>query len=407
MSKVDSSKSDQSWKENATAATLAIRSGHHRTPEREHSEPIFTTSSFVSESAEHAAELFSERITGNIYSRFTNPTVEAFETRLGILENADYCVATASGMAAITGLILSQLKPGDHVIAAREMFGSTITVFNKIFRRFDIDTTLVSLVDPDAWQAAVTASTRLMFLETPSNPLGQVADIAKIAQIARSCGALLVVDNCFCTPVLQQPLALGADVVIHTATKYLDGQGRCVGGAMVTNSEQIHQDFYGMMRATGPSMSPFNAWVFLKGLETLELRMQRHCDNALEVARWLQERDAVSRVFYPGLEDHPGHDLARQQQSHFGGVVAFELKGGREQAWKVINGTRMLSITANLGDTKTTITHPASTTHARITQAERDQSGITENLIRVAIGLESAADIIADLARGMAVLGQN
>jgi len=401
VSKV-STEQEAAWYPQARGDTLAIRSGHLRTPEREHNEPIFATSSFIFDSAEHAAELFSERTIGNTYSRFTNPTVNAFETRLGVLEGAEFCVGTASGMAAITGLILCQLKPGDHIIASREMFGSTISVFTKIFSRFDIDVDLVPVESPDAWQAAIRPSTRLLFLETPSNPLGQVADIRKIAAIAHDNGAILVVDNCFCTPVLQQPLKLGADVVIHTATKYLDGQGRCVGGAMATNDEQIHSDFYGMMRTTGPSMSPFNAWVFLKGLETLGLRMERHCANALAIARWLQDQDRVEEVFYPGLESHDGHALANSQQSGFGGVVSFKLDGGRAEVWKLINHTSMLSITANLGDTKTTITHPASTTHCRISQEERDQSGITENLVRIAVGLENHADITADLERGLA-----
>lgn len=401
MSKV-SAEQEAAWYPLARGDTLAIRSGHHRTHEREHNEPIFATSSFVFDSAEHAAELFSERTIGNTYSRFTNPTVNAFETRLGVLEGAEYCVGTASGMAAITGLVLCQLKPGDHIIASREMFGSTISVFTRIFSRFDIDVDLVPVENPDAWQSAVRPSTRLLFLETPSNPLGQVADIRKIAAIAHDNDAILVVDNCFCTPVLQQPLKLGADIVIHTATKYLDGQGRCVGGAMATNDEQIHADFYGMMRTTGPSMSPFNAWVFLKGLETLGLRMERHCDNALAIARWLQDQPRVEEVFYPGLESHDGHSLAKAQQSGFGGVVSFKLDGGREEVWKLINNTSMLSITANLGDTKTTITHPASTTHCRISQAERDQSGITENLVRIAVGLENHEDITADLERGLA-----
>lgn len=401
MSIVNRRQGQQPWQDEAGIDTLAIRTGHQRTAEREHSEPIFATSSFVFESAEQAADMFNERILGNIYSRNTNPTVEAFESRLGLLENADFCIGTSSGMAAITGLVLCRLKPGDHVVASREMFGSTIGLFNKIFSRFNIDVTLVSLVDADAWQAAIRPETRMLFLETPSNPLGQIADIAKIAGIAHDNDAILVVDNCFCTPALQQPLALGADVVIHSATKFLDGQGRCVGGAMATNDEQIHEEFYGMLRTTGPSMSPFNAWVFLKGLETLGLRMQRHCDNAMQIAEWLQQQERVEKVFYPGLVDHPGHELAKSQQRGFGGVLAFRVHGGREQAWKLINGTRMLSITANLGDTKTTITHPATTTHTRITQAERDQSGISENLVRVAAGLENAGDVISDLQRGL------
>lgn len=385
--------------------TLAIRSGQVRSPEREHAEPIFATSSFIFNSAEQAASLFAEEETGNVYSRFTNPTVATFETRLGYLEGAKYCVGTSSGLAAITGLVLCQLKAGEHVVASRELFGSTISLFNKIFSRFDISITLVPVSDIDAWQQAVTSNTKMLFLETPTNPLCQVADIAQIAQIARDAGAMLVVDNCFCTPILQQPLSLGADVVIHTATKFLDGQGRCVGGAMVTNDEQIHENYFAMLRTTGPSMSPFNAWVFLKGLETLSLRMARHCENARGIAEWLQKHDMVESVFYPGLETHPGHDLAKRQQRDFGGVVSFRIKGGRSVSWKFINGTRILSITANLGDAKTTITHPASTTHGRLTEKERNLSGVTENLIRVAAGLEDLDDIIADLERGFTAAG--
>lgn len=381
--------------------TLAIRSGHVRSPEREHAEPIFATSSFVFESAEHAASLFAEEEIGNVYSRFTNPTVATFETRLGYLEGGQYCIGTSSGLAAITGLMLCRLKAGDHVVASRELFGSTISLFNKIFSRFDISVTLVPVVEEAAWQQAIQPNTKMLFLETPTNPLCQIANIRKMAKIAHDVGALLVVDNCFCTPILQQPLALGADVVVHTATKFLDGQGRCVGGAIVTNDEKIHDDYFAMMRTTGPSMSPFNAWVFLKGLETLSLRMTKHCDNARAVAEWLQRQDGIENVFYPGIESHPGHDLAKSQQSDFGAVVSFQLEGGRLMSWKFINATRVLSITANLGDAKTTITHPASTTHGRLTEQERNASGITEGLIRIAVGLESVADIIADLERGL------
>lgn len=386
--------------------TLALRSGQIRSAEREHSEPLFATSSFVFDSAEQAAALFADDEQGNIYSRFTNPTVAAFERRLAAMENATCCIATSSGMAAICGLVLSTLKPGDHIIASWEMFGSTVSLFNKVFSRFNIDLTLVTVDDTDAWRQAVTPHTRMLFLETPSNPLCRVGDIAALAAIAHDADAVLVVDNCFCTPVLQRPLTLGADVVIHTATKYIDGQGRCVGGAMVTNDAQIHDRFFAMLRTTGPSMSPFNAWVFLKGLETLPLRMRQHCANAMEVARWLERNPDVQEVFYPGLTHHRGHNLSSQQQSDYGGVVSFRIGGERSRAWKLINATSMLSITANLGDARTTITHPASTTHARISADERSQAGVTEDLVRLSIGLENAGDIISDLERGLSTAYQ-
>ena len=379
--------------------TLAVRAGQCRGPEREHSDPIYTTSSFVFDSAAQAAALFGEESAGNIYSRFTNPTVEAFESRLGMLERAEFCVATASGMAAISGLVLSQLKPGDHVILARELFGSTLSLFGKLFQRFGIATTPVPLADTDAWADAIQKNTRMLFLETPTNPLCQIADLAALADIAQGAGAILVVDNAFCTPALQRPLELGADVVVHTATKYLDGQGRCVGGAIATRNAEIHDALFGMMRTTGPSLSPFNAWVFLKGLETLSLRMERHCRSASELACRLQSHPAVEAVFYPGLEIHPGPELAGRQQDDFGGIVSFRVRGGRREAWSVVDATRLLSITGNLGDAKTTITHPASTTHVRITQAERDAAGITENLIRISVGLENIDDIHCDLER--------
>jgi O-succinylhomoserine sulfhydrylase len=388
-------------RQGAGRETLAVRAGQERGPEREHTEPIFTTSSFVFDDAAQAAMLFGEQAEGNIYSRFTNPTVRTFENRLGMLEGAAYCIATASGMAAISGLVLSQLKPGDHVVVARGVFGSTLSLFNKVFARFGIDMDTVPVQDTDGWRCAIRDNTRMLFLETPTNPLCHIADIAALAEIAHDNDALLVVDNCFCTPALQRPLSLGADVIVHTATKYLDGQGRCVGGAMATNNADVHDGFFGMMRTTGPSMSPFNAWVFLKGLETLQLRMERHSVNAIALARWLREHPAVEQVFHPGLEDHPGHALAARQQDGFGGIVSFRIRGGRPQAWSVIDATRMISITANLGDAKTTITHPASTTHARITQAERDQAGISENLIRVSAGLENVEDIQRDIARGL------
>lgn len=382
-------------------ATLGIRAGHAPGPEGEHSLPIFATSSFIAGSAAEAADRFSGKIKGNIYSRFTNPTVQAFERRLAALEGGEACVGTASGMAAILATCMALLKTGDHVVASRTLFGPTISLFNNYLRPFGIDTSYVSVTDIDGWRKAITPKTRLLFLETPSNPLTDVADISALAEIARQHGCLLVVDNCFCTPVLQQPLRLGAHLIIHSTTKYIDGQGRCIGGAVVGDAQNVGEKIYGFLRTAGPSMSPFNAWVFHKGLETLDLRMKAHSASAKVLAEWLSEQPAVSRVHYPGLAGHPQHALAKQQQSAFGGIVSFELKGGRESAWKVIDATRMISITANLGDARSTITHPATTTHGRITAEDRAAAGITEGLVRVAVGLENVEDIIADLKTGL------
>ncbi|MDZ7752722.1 MAG: O-succinylhomoserine sulfhydrylase [Gammaproteobacteria bacterium] len=381
--------------------TWAVRGGQVRTTEQEHSEPIFVTSSFAFKSAAEAAARFAGDEPGNIYSRFTNPTVRTFEQRLARLEGGTHCVATASGMAAILATCLGLLKSGDHVVASRSIFGSTVQLFNKILAPFGIATTFVDMADYGAWERAIGPDTRLLFLETPTNPLTTVADIPRLAALARDRGVLLAVDNCFCTPVLQRPLELGAHVVIHSATKYLDGQGRCMGGAVVFPDAELWEPVYGVLRTAGPSMSPFNAWVFLKGLETLSVRMAAHCERALTVARWLEAQPGVERVFYPGLESHPQHELARRQQSGHGGIVAFEVAGGREAAWRLVDATRMLSITANLGDTRTTITHPATTTHSRLTPEERERAGIGEGLLRVAVGLEDPADVIADLARGL------
>ncbi|HXH03469.1 MAG TPA: O-succinylhomoserine sulfhydrylase [Candidatus Competibacteraceae bacterium] len=385
--------------------SLAIRAGQSRTGEGEHSDPIFPTSSFVFGSAAEAAARFSGQTEGNIYSRFTNPTVRAFERRLAALEGGAACVATGSGMGAILATCLALLKSGDHIVCAYEVFGSTVSLFSNYLSKLDIPTTYARLTDIAAWESAIRpGATRLLYLETPSNPLMELADIRALAELAHDHGALLVVDNCFCTPILQRPLALGADLVIHSATKYIDGQGRCVGGAVVGDAQRVGKDVFGFLRTAGPSMSPFNAWVFHKGLETLPLRMRAHCANALALARWLEDRPGVSRVYYPGLESHPQHALARRQQSGFGGVVSFEVEGGREAAWQVIDAVRMISITANLGDVKTTITHPATTTHGRLSQAERDAAGIGEGLIRVSVGLEDITDIQRDLARGLASL---
>jgi O-succinylhomoserine sulfhydrylase len=385
-------------------STLAIRTGHNRTAEGEHGEPIFTTSSYVFGSAREAAARFAGDEPGNIYSRFTNPTVGAFEERLAAMEGGECCVATASGMSAILTLCMGLLKAGEHIVSSRSIFGSTTILFNKYLTRFGIETSYVPLADLEAWKEAIGPATRLLFVETPSNPLTEMVDIRALADLAHSRDCRLVVDNCFCTPALQRPLALGADLVMHSATKYLDGQGRCVGGAVVGDRKLVGEEVFGVMRTAGPTMSPFNAWVFLKGLETLELRMLAHAQNALALASWLREQPCVTRVHYPGLESHPQHHLVGTQQRTGGGIVAFEVRGGREGAWRVVDSTRMLSITANLGDTKTTITHPATTTHGRLTPEEREIAGISEDLIRIAVGLEDLEDVRKDLARGLASL---
>jgi O-succinylhomoserine sulfhydrylase len=384
--------------------TLAIRAGQARTGEGEHSEPIFPTSSYVFENAAAAAARFSGDEPGNIYSRFTNPTVRTFEQRLAALEDGECCVATSSGMAAILSACAGLLKSGDHVVCSRSVFGTTTVLFSTYLAKFGIETTFVPLADLDAWEQAIRPETRLLFLETPSNPLTELADIRALAELAHHRGCLLAVDNCFCTPALQQPLALGADLVIHSATKYLDGRGRCVGGAVIGDSERVGKDIYGFLRTAGPTMSPFNAWVFLKGLETLSLRMQAHCSNALEIARWLEQQPQVERVFHPGLESHPQHALAGSQQQGYGGIVSFEVTGGKDNAWSLIDATRVFSITANLGDTKSTITHPATTTHGRLTPEQRADTGITDGLIRLAVGLESVNDLEADLEQGLAAI---
>lgn len=381
--------------------TLAVRAGIDRSHHGEHTEAMFLTSSFVFPSAYEAAERFQGRSPGNIYSRFTNPTVTAFEERLAAMEGAEVCVATASGMAAILSMCMGMLKSGDHIVSSGSIFGSTVNLFAKWLTRFGIETTFVAGGDPEAWRAAMRPSTKLVYLETPSNPLTEVFDIAAIAKVTHEGGALLAVDNCFCTPVLQKPLEFGADLIIHSATKYLDGQGRVLGGAVLGKRALLKDTVYQFLRTAGPSMSAFNAWVVLKGLETLKVRVDAQSANALEVARWLEAHPAVERVWYPGLPSHPQHDLAMRQQRSGGAIVSFEVKGGRDAAWRVIDHTQVCSITANLGDTKTTITHPATTTHGRISAEERAAAGITEGLIRLAVGLESPQDLIADLARGM------
>lgn len=384
--------------------TRAVRAGQRRTPEDEHAEVIFPTSSYVFANAAEAAARFAGEQPGNIYSRFTNPTVRTFEERLASLEGGDRCVATASGMAAILATCAGLLQAGDHIVSSRSIFGTTTVLFTTYLARFGIETSFVPLTDLAAWEAAIRPETRLLFLETPSNPLTDIADITQLASLARSSDCLLVVDNCFCTPALQRPLALGADIVIHSATKYLDGQGRCVGGAVVGDAERVGKDIYGFLRTAGPCMSPFNAWVFLKGLETLALRMQAHSASALELALWLEQQPGVARVFHPGLASHPQHALAASQQTGFGGIVSFELEGGREDAWTFIDATQIFSITANLGDAKSTITHPATTTHGRLAPEQRLAAGISEGLIRLAVGLENTADLQSDLERGLAAV---
>jgi O-succinylhomoserine sulfhydrylase len=383
--------------------TLALRAGIHRSQFGEHSEAMYLTSSFVFENAAQAAARFTGGAEGNIYSRFTNPTVSAFQERLAALEGAEACVATSSGMSAILAMAMAVLKSGDHVICSASVFGSTVQLFSNIMGKFGIETSYVNGASVAAWEGALRNNTKLLFLETPSNPLTEIADIAAVAAVSRRAGALLAVDNCFCTPALQKPLQLGADLVIHSATKYLDGQGRVLGGAVLGPRGPVMDGIYGFLRTAGPSLSPFNAWVLLKGLETLRIRMDAQSQAALQLAQWLERHPRIERVYYPGLPSHPQYELARRQQRLGGAVVSFEVKGGREEAWRVVDATRMISITANLGDTKTTITHPATTTHGRISPEARKAAGIGEGLLRVAVGLEALGDIEADLDRGLSV----
>lgn len=382
--------------------TLALHTGIHRSQFNEHSEAMYLTSSFVFDSAAQAAARFSGSEPGNIYSRFTNPTVTAFEERLAVLEGAETCIATSSGMSAILACVMGLLSAGDHIVASRSLFGATVNLFNNILKRFNIDTTFVSATDVNAWETAIQPNTKLFFLETPSNPLTEISDIAELSRVARKAGIWLVVDNCFCTPILQKPLELGADIVIHSATKYLDGQGRVLGGAVLGNQALLMDGgIYGFLRTAGPTLSAFNAWVILKGLETLKIRVEAHSGNALRMAQWLESQPNVARVFYPGLMSHPQYELAKHQQKSGGGIVTFEVKGGKEAAWRIIDSTRLISITANLGDAKSTLTHPATTTHARISQEARDAAGISDGLLRIAVGLEAVQDLQDDLIRGL------
>ena len=376
--------------------TKAIREGYKTSQEQEHSAAIFLTSSFTFDSAEQAAQRFAKEEQGNVYSRFTNPTVEAFQDKLASLEGAESCLATASGMSAIFATIMTLSKPGDHIVASRGMFGTTTVLLNTIVNKFGIEVTFVDLPDLVTWQDSIQSNTKLFILETPSNPLGEVVDLRALSAISKKHNIILAVDNCVMTPALQKPLALGADIVIHSATKYIDGQGRCLAGAIAGNSELL-EEISSFIRTTGPTLSAFNAWVVLKGLETLPLRMRAHCDNARQLANWLNDQSFVENVHYLGLESHPHHQIAKEQQCDFGGIVSFEVSGGKKGAFRLINNTKMISITANLGDTKSTITHPASTTHARLSEDERRQSNIKDNLIRISVGLEDISDIIDDL----------
>ena len=391
-------KHDKNWRPD----TLAARAGQIRGPEGEHSEPIFANSSFVFASAAEAAARFAGDSPGNIYSRFTNPTTRVFERRLAALEGGERGIATSSGMSAILATMLGLCRAGDHIVASQSIFGSTVNLLANILPRYAIHTSFVALTDYAAWARAITPRTRLLYLETPSNPLTEIADIKKLAAIARARGALLVVDNCFCTPALQLPLALGADIVIHSATKYLDGQGRCVGGAIVGAEACLDEHIYPLLRTGGVSMSPFNAWVFLKGLETLSIRMRAHCQNAAELAAWLDRQASVAKVYYPGLADHPQHELGRRQQTGPGGIVSFVVPGGQAAAWRLIDTVRIFSITANLGDTKSTITHPATTTHHKLSAGQRAEAGIVPGLVRISVGLEDTRDLIQDLQQALA-----
>lgn len=380
--------------------TLAIRAGSVQSQQREHSEAIYLTSSYTYDSASHMALVFAGEQPGNVYSRYTNPSVRLFEERMMALEAGEDACATSSGMAAILGTCMALLKSGDHLVCSRSVFGTTFTVFQKYLEKFGVSTTFVDFLDYSQWQQAITPETRMLFLESPSNPLGDVADIKQLATLAHQNNAALVVDNCFCTPILQQPLKLGADIVIHSATKYIDGQGRCMGG-IVVGKKGLLAEVHLWQRAAGATLSAFNAWLLTKGLETLPLRMEAICSTTRQLALWLDQHPAIERVYYAGLESHPAHHLAKKQQNNFGGVVAFAVKGTREQAWKVIDSVEIISRTANLGDTKTTITHPASTTHCRLSVEDKIRSGLTDNLVRVAVGLEHIDDLKADLEKGL------
>ena len=389
--------------DDAQIDTLAIRAGQMRTGEGEHAEPIYPTSSYVFDSAEQAAKRFSGEEAGNVYSRYTNPTVRNFEQRIAAMEGGEAAVATASGMAAILSTCMSLLQAGDHVVCSRNVFGTTTNLFLKYLAKFGLEVTFVDLVDLQDWSQAIQPNTKMLFCETPSNPICEVADLSALSALAKEHECLFVVDNCFCTPALQKPLAFGADLIIHSATKYLDGQGRCVGGCVVGGKALI-DEVVGFIRTCGPTMSPFNAWVFLKGLETLRLRMDAHSDNAMQLALWLEQQKGIDKVYYTGLDSHPGKPLATKQQRAYGGVLSFCVAGDKAAAWRFIDATRICSLTANLGDAKTTIVHPATTTHGRLTDEQRAAASISDNLIRIAVGLEDIEDLKVDMQRGLAAL---
>ena len=382
--------------------TLGVRAGAVRSDFQEHSEALVLSTSFVYKSAAEAARRFANEEPGNIYSRFTNPTVTMFQNRLAAIEGAEACVATSTGMAAVATLVFGLLKAGDHLVAARGVFGTVVPLFDQILARFGVTTTWVSLSDLEEWKRAIRPTTKLLFAETPSNPVCEVADIAALSKIAREAGAVLAIDNAMCSPALQRPIEFGADLVVHSATKYLEGQGRVLAGAIAGRADLVSGPLYTFVRTAGPAISPFNAWVVLKGMETLRVRVNAQSATALEIARWLESHAAVERVHYPGLPSHPQHALAMRQQSAGGPVLSFVVKGGRGAAWRVIDATEMISITANFGDVKSTICHPATTTHGRVPQKEREASGISEGMMRLAVGLEDASDIRADLERGLA-----
>jgi O-succinylhomoserine sulfhydrylase len=384
-------------KNNKKFETNSIRAGSIRSDQGEHSEALYLTSSFIFKDAEEAAARFANTDEGNVYSRFTNPSVSMFEDRLAALEGAEQCVATSTGMSAILACVMSLCNTGDHIIVSKSVFGTTVKLFDNILTKWGLKVTYVSLTKLNEWKSAVKPNTKLFFVETPSNPLTEVCDITSLSELAHESNSLLVVDNCFSTPAHQLPIKLGADVIIHSATKYLDGQGRCLGGAVLGKKNQM-SPVANFLRSAGTSMSPFNAWIFFKGLETLKLRMDAHATKAMDLALWLEHQESVGRVYYPGLPSHPQHALAMKQQSSGGGIVSFEVSGHKKEAWDLINSTKLISITANLGDTRSTITHPASTTHSRLSQQERDESGIKDNLIRIAVGLEDIDDIKIDLS---------
>lgn len=390
--------------------TLAVRAAVDKTQYGENAEALFLTSSFTQPDSETAARRFAGEEDGYIYSRFSNPTVASMEQRLAALEGMEACVGTASGMGAILLLCMGLLKAGDHVVCSRSVFGSTIKLLGTEFARFGVETSFVSQTDVAEWKAAVRPTTKLFFAETPTNPLTDVCDIRALADIAHEAGALLAVDNCFCSPALQQPVKFGADIVIHSGTKYLDGQGRVVAGALCASEALVRKTFIPVMRSAGISLSPFNAWVVLKGMETLGIRMEAQSRRALELAQWLEAHPKVERVYYPGLKSHPQHELAMAQQSGMGGaVLSFDVKApdaaeGRRRAFHVIDTTQLMSVTANLGDVKTIITHPGTTSHGRLTEDQRQAAGIRQNLVRVAVGLEHLDDLKADLSRGLDTL---